>query len=304
MDASRLSWIFGSSRSGSSWLLRMLSELPGVTGVDDPHLGHHLGVWRPIALAWATATEEPRLKTLAEAQAEAGNDSYFFSERFRDAWDPALRELISARFEAQASATGGSTADGGSIVVKEPGSHVADLLLSLFPESRLIFLVRDGRDVIDSWLAAYRPDTWAIEQGAYPVAPWGRLPLIRWLSSVWVYRMGVVGKAYGDHPAERRIMVRYEELRGATAEEVGAICRAAGLDVDEATLRRITERHAFERVPDEERGQEHAIRSATSGGWRENLSELEQQAMHDVMGETLDRLGYLEGGAPVKAFAS
>jgi hypothetical protein len=302
VDANRLTWIFGSSRSGSTWLLRMLSDLPGVTGIDDPHLGHHLGVWRPIALAWATALEEPRLKTLAEAQAEAGNDSYFFSERFRHAWEPALRELISARFEAQAAAASASS-DGGSIVVKEPGSHVADLLLSVFPESRLVFLLRDGRDVIDSWLAAYQPDTWAIEQGAYPVAPWGRLPLIRWLSSVWVYRMKTVGKAFADHPEDRRILVRYEQLRGDTSKEVTAICRVAGLDADEAAVRRITERHAFERVPHRERGEEHAIRSATSGGWRERLNGLEQQAMHDVMGETLGRLGYLEG-EPLAAFAS
>jgi LPS sulfotransferase NodH len=55
----RLVWIFGSSRSGSTWLLKMLAELDGVTAVDDPHLGHHLGVWRPIPLAWAACEEPP-----------------------------------------------------------------------------------------------------------------------------------------------------------------------------------------------------------------------------------------------------
>ena len=55
----RLVWIFGSSRSGSTWLLRMLSELDEAVTIDDPHLGHHLGVWRPIPLAWATAAGIP-----------------------------------------------------------------------------------------------------------------------------------------------------------------------------------------------------------------------------------------------------
>ena len=300
MDANRLTWIFGSSRSGSTWLLRMLSDLPGVTGIDDPHLGHHLGVWRPIALAWATASEEPRLKTLGEAQADAGNDSYFFSERYRDAWAPALRDLIARRFDAQAAEEGTAPANGGTVVVKEPGSHAAGLLLSVFPESRLIFLLRDGRDVIDSWLAAYRPDTWAIEGGAYPVAPRGRLPLIRWLSSVWVYRTEVVSRAYAERPAGRRILIRYEDLRADPEAKVAAACRTAGLDPGEEVVRRIIERHSYERVPDSSRGEEHAIRSATSGGWRENLSELEQQAMTDVMGETLERLGYLESRRPIE----
>ncbi len=97
----RLVWIFGSSRSGSSWLLRMLSELTQAVAIDDPHLGHHLGVWRPIPLAWAAADSLPELTTLTEVKRH--KESYFFSDRHRDAWAPALRELIVARFDAQAS---------------------------------------------------------------------------------------------------------------------------------------------------------------------------------------------------------
>jgi hypothetical protein len=302
VDPNRLTWIFGSSRSGSTWLLRMLEEMPGVTGIDDPHLGHHLGVWRPIALAWATAAEEPRLKTLAEAQREAGNDSYFFSDRYRDAWEPALRDLIAARFDAEADESGAPPGER-SIVVKEPGSHVAGTLLSLFPRSRLIFLLRDGRDVIDSWLAAYQPDTWAIGQGAFAVASWGRLPLIRWLSSVWVYRTATVTRAFEEHDPGRRVLVRYENLRADPESHLREACRIAGLSVDEATAEQVARQHAFERVPEDARGDDRAIRKATPGGWRENLSPVEQQAMHDVMGETLARLGYLEDDRRVAAAA-
>src|SRR5690606_22539155 len=95
----RLVWIFGSSRSGSTWLLRMLSSLRGVVPIDDPHLGHHLGVWRPISLAWATAEHPPDLTTLDRLKHD--KDSYFFSDRYRDAWAPALRQLIVDRFDAQ-----------------------------------------------------------------------------------------------------------------------------------------------------------------------------------------------------------
>ena len=60
MDERRIIWILGSSRSGSTWLLSMLSKLDGVVPMDDPHLGHHLGVWRPIPLAWADDEASPR----------------------------------------------------------------------------------------------------------------------------------------------------------------------------------------------------------------------------------------------------
>ena len=45
---------------------------------------------------------------------------------------------------------------------------MADLLLDLFPRSRFVFLLRDGRDVVDSWLAAYRPGSWAPRRGRLP----------------------------------------------------------------------------------------------------------------------------------------
>src|ERR687898_2740736 len=128
----RLAWILGSSRSGSTWLLRMLSELPEVVPVDDPHLGHHLGVWRPIPLAWATAEETPGLTTLWTVK--RGKPGYFFSDRYRDQWAPALRSLIETRFDAQVHDVAASREVSDPIVVvKEPGSHVADLLFSLFP---------------------------------------------------------------------------------------------------------------------------------------------------------------------------
>ena len=78
----RLAWIFGSSRSGSTWLLRMLSQLDRVVPIDDPHLGHHLGVWRPIPLAWATSKEPPKLGTLADFKRQKRD--YLFSDNYRE----------------------------------------------------------------------------------------------------------------------------------------------------------------------------------------------------------------------------
>jgi hypothetical protein len=286
-----LLWIFGSSRSGSTWLLRMLAELDGVVAIDDPHLGHHLGVWRPIPLAWAASTEPPELTTLLDLKRE--EDGYFFADRYRESWWEPLRELVRARFEAQADdlpAAGGGGAP--TYVVKEPGSHVATLLTELFPESKLIFLLRDGRDVVDSWLAAYSDDSWAIPGGAFPVAPWGRLPLIRWLSSVWVYRTREVWRAYGAHDAEGRVLVRYEELRNRTAEALERVAALLDFEIGTGALEEIADRHAFERVPPQESGSDKAIRLAKPGAWKENFSAEEQLAMHEVMGETLAEFGY------------
>jgi Sulfotransferase family len=298
-DEERLAWIFGSSRSGSTWLLRMLSDLEGVVPVDDPHLGHHLGVWRPIPLAWAACEDPPELTTLLDLKAE--EPGYFFAERYRDAWWEPLRELIRVRFEAQAreSEPGASAA---TFVVKEPASHVAPLLTELFPASKLIFLLRDGRDVVDSWLDAYSEGSWAIPGGAFPVAPEGRIALIRWLSAVWAYRCGAVQTAFERHAPEDRILIRYEDLRTLPERCLERTCTMLGLDAARAP--EVVSRHRFEQLPSTARGSLQAVRRARPGGWRENLTAAEQEAMHEALGPALREFGYLEAPSRTLAAAS
>jgi hypothetical protein len=285
----RLVWIFGSSRSGSTWLLRMLSDFEGVVPIDDPHLGHHLGVWRPIPLAWAASEEgSPELSTLLELKRE--EPGYFFADQYRESWWEPLRSLIQARFEGQAEELPDEVAEPPTYVVKEPGSHVAPLLTELFPRSKLIFLLRDGRDVVDSWLAAYQQGSWAIHGGAFPVTAAGREPLIRWLASVWAYRTEAVLDAFGSHRVQDRVMVRYEQLRERAEDGLEAICATIGLDPSRAA--EVVSRHRFEQLPSDSRGPLREARAASPGSWRENLSAKEQAAMHEELGATLAHAGY------------
>jgi hypothetical protein len=287
----RLVWIFGSSRSGSTWLLRMLSELAGVVPIDDPHIGHHLGVWRPIPLAWAASEDDsPELTTLLELKRE--EPGYFFAEQHRESWWQPLRSLIQARFEAQAEESLGDFEGTPTWVVKEPGSHVAPMLADLFPRSKLVFLLRDGRDVVDSWLAAYREGSWAIPGGAFPVAPEGRVPLIRWLASVWAYRTEAALEAFRSRGPEDRVLIRYEDLRERPAAGLERICST--FDIEPASAAEIALRHSFERLPDDSRGPLREARAASPGSWRDSLSAEEQAALHETLGETLSRVGYRE----------
>ncbi|HEX3433324.1 MAG TPA: sulfotransferase, partial [Solirubrobacteraceae bacterium] len=299
MDEGRLTWIFGSSRSGSTWLLRMLSDLEGVVPIDDPHLGHHLGVWRPIPLAWASADGDlPNLTTLLDLKAE--EPSYFFSKLHRESWRQPLRDLILARFAAQATEFDLDSHEA-TYVVKEPGSQAASLLADLFPESKLIFLLRDGRDVVDSWLAGYRDGGWAIPGGAFPVARDGRIALIRWLSAVWVYRSRAVHAAFAKRLPVSRVLVRYETLRARTAETLVGVCEL--LERDQRRAGEIAERHSFERVPRAVRGPEMRERIARPGAWRDNLTVDEQAAMHEVLGDALVEFGYDPACAPEAGLA-
>jgi hypothetical protein len=292
----RLAWIFGSSRSGSTWLLRMLSELERVIPVDDPHIGHHLGVWRPIPLAWATAKDPPKLGTLADFKRKKRD--YLFSDRYRDTWMPQLRELISARFEAQAAQDieeAGGIEDP-IVVVKEPGSHAADTIMDLFPDSSLIFLLRDGRDVVDSWLDAYKDGSWATDEGAYPLDDTGRPALIRWQSSVWLHRTEVVQETYARTDPERRVLIRYEEMRADPVAALERICTMLGIDASGEQLQEIAGTHSYSRVPKADKGAGREIRQAEPGGWAKHMSREEILEMHGILAPKLSELGYLRPG--------
>jgi hypothetical protein len=292
----RLAWIFGSSRSGSTWLLRMLAGLERVVPIDDPHIGHHLGVWRPIPLAWATAKDPPKLGTLADYKRQKRD--YLFSDHYRDTWMPQLRDLISARFEAQAAE---DIAEAGGIdrpivVVKEPGSHAADTIMDLFPDSSLIFLLRDGRDVVDSWLDGYSDGSWATEEGAYPIEDAGRPALIRWQSSVWLHRTQVVQETFAKTDPSRRILVRYEEMRDDPVAALEGIRDMLGIKTGREHLERIAAANEFSRVPDKNKGAGREIRRAQPGGWANHMSREEIIAMHEILAGKLDELGYLRPG--------
>jgi hypothetical protein len=288
----RLIWVIGSSRSGSTWLTRMLAAHDDVVSIDDPHIGHHLSVWRPISLAWGTGTRLPQLRTLGEVKGR--HDDYFFSDRYRDAWAPALRELIIARFGAQAD---DAAAERGVhdplIAVKDPGaSGVAELISELFPRSRLLFLLRDGRDVIDSWLDAYRKGAWGMNEGTYSLAPEGRLAFVRWQASVWLYRVEACQRAIERHDPGRRVMVRYEELRSDPVRTLARICLKLGISTSTDRVREITDDHSYDEVPKTHRGPGRRIRSAAPGAWRQNLSAEERSAMTQIIGPKLRELGY------------
>jgi hypothetical protein len=283
----QLTWIFGSSRSGSTWLERMLSEFPEVQPVDETGIGHHLGVWRPIPLAWATCDEPPHLSTFAAVKSD--RPDYFFSEEHRAGWEPLLRNFILDRLALQYE-------PGRRMVIKEPGgSQVADWVMSLLPGSRLVFLLRDGRDVVDSWLDAYQDGGWITEDGGFQVADYGRIAFIRWQATVWLYRTAATQRAYDAHAPDRRVLVRYEELLADPERELGRVIETIGLRASPDRLRATVEKHAYTNVPVGQRGAGKFVRAASPGSWRERLTDEEQQALLEIVGDTCRAYGYRTG---------
>jgi hypothetical protein len=305
----RLVWIFGSPRSGSTWLLELLvhpltpsdeSPLgvqrrdapdagdPQVVPINEPYIPQHVAPALPDELVLNDALPAATLPAL-----RGGSANYFLSERYGDVWRPELRRLVLARLGAQCDGIASRYSLVRPLVaVKEPnGSLGADFTMSLLPRARLVFLLRDGRDVVDSMVDAQTPGGWLAGKDAAHSTD-QRLALVRREASLWLARTEAVQRAYEAHPPGLRYLVRYEELRSAPASRLAELDRWLGLRRDERSRSSAIRWTDFDAYPAEAKGRGMPLRAARPGLWRENLNPAEQAAMHALLGAKLSELGY------------
>jgi hypothetical protein len=309
---SRLVWIFGATRSGSTWLLRLLCHpltldpedglgfslsqtardgLPvDALPVNEFLLGQHLAPQSgdPMRLPngqYVAATVNSFWSSSAD---------YTLSRDFEGVWRPELRRFALVRLHAmvdRAAARFPVDADP-AVVIKDVGtSHAADMTMSLLPRSRLLFMVRDGRDVIDSLVHAAQPGSW-FSRVAKPLisSDEDRLEFVREKAIDWACWTDTCHRAWAAHPSELRRMVRYEELLADPVAELGSLCQWIGLERDGAALEAAVRAHTF--GANEPTGPKEFARAASPGLWRQNLSSEEQRIAQEIMGDRLAALGY------------
>jgi Sulfotransferase family len=284
--AKKLVWMFGSPRTGSTWVMRLLADAPGVGFVDEPYVPLHLVPMSQVVEG----------KEYLQHNLRADDANYFFAHRYMPELRQELRELILRGFERQLTELGQSPDELRWIVLKEPnGSHAADTAMSLFPESRMIFLLRDGRDVIDSLIDAMMgEDSWWRKKrpSEGEKISGDRIAFIRHNARLWLTRTRSTERAYEMTPDDRRTRVRYEELLADTQPLLEEMLRWLDVKVGPGQARSIVERRAFAAIPDEQKGPGKRARSATPGQWRERLAPVEIEIVESAMGEKLRELGY------------
>jgi hypothetical protein len=285
-----LVWVLGSPRTGSSWLRRLLAEHPGIATINETYLGIHLV---PIP-------EPNRPGEYFQTGARADDPDYLFSAENVRELRPEMRDLILKGLRLQVGRLHPDR-EAGPVVIKEPnGSHASDTILSLLPQARMVFLCRDGRDVLDSLLdAIHGRETWwdpMIDvfgsEAQSDLGPKARMGFIEAHARLWVSRTEATRRAFDNLPPDRRLMLRYEDLLLDTALELGRLQEWLGVEIDTEGLEAAADKHAFANIPASERGPGKEVRSATPGLWRQTFTPDEQAAMERTMGEQLRALGY------------
>ena len=268
-----LVWIFGVARTGSSWLSAMMRDVKGHARWNEPFVGDVFG-YAYFIRAWDWQRERP---------------DYILGKEHKNAWLKSMRNFIldgaTARFPSAAK-------EEGYVVVKEPnGSIGAPLIMEALPESRMILLIRDPRDVVASLLAALKEGSWGTADNYRKIehvsADDNPDEFVRVRARLYMASLEKARQAYEAHGGYK-VAVRYEDLRYNTLDELRRIYTELDVPLEEKELQRIVEKHAWENIPEEKKGPDKPRRKAKPGGWREDLTPEQAKTVEEITASILE----------------
>jgi GT2 family glycosyltransferase len=266
----QLIWMFGSPRTGSTWLSKMMAELENQERWNEPYVGLLFGSFLYERL-------EGNSKLL-------NSPAFILGEPYRKVWLESMKNFV---IDGAVARYPGLREDQ-YLVIKEPnGSVGASLLMDAMPESRMIFLIRDPRDVVASRLDAFDRSGWAKQNRDLDTTD-ELNAFTKHLAEDYFRVVSQVQKAYEAHPG-KKAFVRYEDLRRDTVATLRIMYGNLEIAVDESQLESIVAKHSWEQIPESDKGSGKFYRKAQPGSWREDLSPDQIRTIEDITGPILSK---------------
>ena len=181
----------------------------------------------------------------------------------------SLRELIDSMFMSYCRSEGKLMWGDKSLFFRTIG-----ILTELFPDARFIHIVRDGRDVFDSWRK---------------MDPSKNNAAVMALD--WRYKLYKIEKSFSAMPKGNQFTLRYEDLLEAPESTIQEICNFLGIVYEPGMLE-------FHKTSHNYIGEHHsnlifnAINKSNSAKWRKNLTRHEALSFNLLAGAYLNKYQY------------
>src|ERR671917_127192 len=313
-DYDTVFFLAGEMRSGTSWLRHSLSDHPEIAcgqegsffgrGYEHEEIPVYTGPVSSLTRALALSRE---LKTWHALPWNLWSDGY----------DEDLRNLCRLSVDYFLSKEVART--GRRIVGDKSPQHTENLdeIYEIYPDARIIHIVRDGRDVAVSamhhwWrLAKDRPggvfeltpeeleirDAYLEDREGFLAS--GRSIFVeerlRQLARRWSYR---VGKAHHEGTAlygERYLEIRYEDLLRDKPNTLRRVFEFLHARRGDGVIERCIRASKFERASNRRQGEEDPnsfFRKGVAGDWRDVFTERDREIYGKLAGDLLIEMGY------------
>ncbi len=313
-EAPPMFFLVGRAKSGTSWLMRLLNSHPEILcrgegklfGKDSPKSLHHalansddLQTWLNRN-PWTWQEQDPKLEHMMSVLVR-----YLMAEKL----SKTRKRIVGDKTPLESN---------------ETIEDVADLC----PSSKVVHIIRDGRDVAVSTLHhwwreaetkgdlfklspqqearrdAYRADPSAFGSSGESIFSDGQIKRIArdWRDSVEHVRQDgprLLGDSYYE--------IYYEDFLTGPIRETQRLLEFLEADASEETSRHCVEATSFEKMASRKPGEEDStsfFRKGVAGDWRGVFTKEDRQAFEEEAGETLVRLGYEKNNGWAKSLGN
>src|SRR5215207_1162782 len=313
-DYDTVFFVAGEMRSGTSWLRHSLSDHPEIAcgqegsffgrGYDREEIPVYTGPVSSLTRALALSRE---LKTWHALPWNLWSDGY----------EEDLRNL--ARLSVDYFLSKEVARTGKRIVGDKSPQHTGclDEIHQIYPDARLIHVVRDGRDVAVSAMHHW----WRLAKdqagGVFELTPEeleirdaylkdregflasGRSIFteerLRQLAHRWSYRVSKAHRNGTTLYGRRYLEIRYEDLLQDTPDTLRRVFQLLRASSNDRIVKHCVRASSFERVSNRQRGEEDSLsffRKGVAGDWRDVFTQRDREIYEELAGDQLIKMGY------------